>query len=865
MKKTSIFLTAALIVVAILAGCSDSVAITGLPQSVKSGKIIQTGDFLDGQAFDPQKFSVEITYDNGTIAPADSAVSVRLVDQGGKAEAGARLEALIGYDVYGDPVYAEGSLSAYMIKSVSVTGPSSYVNTAVPKASDLTVTATYLDSKNAEKTMVLGSDEFRVTGVVYANNNIGPNASQTSVDAVATVKPVVGQGGTTGVAPVTGEFAFTATFEAAELPVIEEIVAVSFKNGTEIPAWIYDGVPAPSFDDLVVRVQYAGKDYEDGGYDTLTSDPGFELEYVDATSYETITTDDFRNMTSVRVAYTYGDFSGITTNSAGAGTATVKAPALTVAPLTGVSFVKESKLAAPDASDYVVTVEINNDIQFITEGVEFAFSATEVTDASATITVPETVGENLYIVATYRGIRNSGDLKACLVEKGTPVVEEITAVTFKDELDLPNRAYYTDTNLTALKPAADDVVSVTVQMNDGTTKVLTSESTTKFELDTTAYYLSADEDDKVSEDNKNIETIKVGEDTYYDVNADELFVKVTVGEVTEFFSVDTEASEVKAITATPVYTYVLDGDEPAPMLDSPITWTAVTYDSDSTETANVIDPAYAASNWVLVVDGVEVANKTVTVGAEAKSYNAYTTLNNTGFVQMTTPGSISEGEGYVDVTRLAAEIGTSFDRLVGKEITTYSKDAYTVTGYEVKGGADDPGIVVAEPTGKVVVAGNNTVRLSFTYTSKEGDTDAVLYVTTATFQGLEHVEPADDGFVLLATIDGEEEEFSGSSGTIPAASYRFSDFSLDPESYVPYWTRQTSDLLSISAEITRAEADPDAEPEAWTTGSKALAEGDAVKFTITYVDETYLDSTDADKKPSTQEITITVGPAADGE
>ena len=862
MKKTSIFLTAALIVVAILAGCSDSVAITGLPQSVKSGKIIQTGDFLDGQAFDPQKFSVEITYDNGTIAPADSAVSVRLVDQDGKVEAGARLEALIGYDVYGDPVYAEGSLSAYMIKSVSVTGPSSYVNKAVPKASDLTVTATYLDSKNAEKTMVLGSDEFKVIDVVYANNNIGPNASQTSVDAVATVEPGVGQTDGTTADKVTGEFAFTATFEAAELPVIEKIVAVSFKNGTEIPAWIYDGVPAPSFDDLVVRVQYAGKDYEAGEYDTLTSDPGFELEYVDAANYETITTDDFTKMTSVRAAYTYGDFSGITTNGAGAGTATVKVPALTVAPLTGVSFVKESKLAAPDASDYVVTVEINNDIQFITEGVEFAFSATEETDASATITVPETVGENLYIVATYRGIRNSGDLAACLVEKGTPVVEEITAVTFKDDLDLPNRAYYTDTNLTALKPATGDVASVTVRKSDNTTETLTEEEFTVEE----AYYFSADEDDKVSKDNKNIETIEVGGTPYNDVNADELFVKVTVGEVSGFFSVDTEASEVKAITATPKYTYTKDNDGTTPMLDSPITWTAVTYDSDSTDTANVIDPAYAANNWVLVVDGVEVANKTVTVGAEEKSYNAYTTLNNTGFVEMgeqTGENGIPTGEGYVDVTRLAAEIGTSFNRLVGKAITTYSADAYKVTGYTEKGGVTAPVIKVAEPAGKVVGAGNNTVRLSFTYTSKEGDSDAVLYVTTATFQGLEHVEPVSGGFVLLATIDGEEEEFTGSSNTIPAASYRFSDFSLDPESYVPYWTRQTSDLLSISAEITRAEAESEAEPEAWTTGSKALAEGDEVKFTITYVDEAYLNSTEAEKKPSTQEITISVGPATE--
>ena len=711
-------------------------------------------------------------------------------------------------------------------------------------------------SKNAEKTMVLGSDEFKVTDVVYANNNIGPNASQTSVDAVATVEPGVGQTDGKTAAKVTGEFAFTATFEAAELPVIEKIVAVSFKNGTEIPAWIYDGVPAPSFDDLVVRVQYAGKDYEAGEYDTLTSDPGFELEYVNATSYETITTDDFTKMTSVRAAYTYGDFSGITTNGAGAGTATVKAPALTVAPLTGVSFVKESKLAAPDASDYVVTVEINNDIQFITEGVEFAFSATAVTDASATITVPETVGDSLYIVATYRGIRNSGDLAACLVEKGTPVVEEITAVTFKDDLDLPNRAYYTDTNLTVLKPATGDVASVTVQMNDGTTQVLTSESTIKFDLDTTAYYFSADEDDNVSKDNKNIETIEVGEDTYYDVNADELFVKVTVGDVSGFFSVDTEASEVKAITATPAYTYVLDGDETVPMLDSPITWTAVTYDAKD---GNVIDPAYAANNWVLVVDGVEVANKTVTVGAKAKSYNAYTTLNNTGFVEMgVKTNGIPVGSGYIDVTNLSATIGTAFDKLVGKPITApTTANAYVISGYEAKGTvatSDQPKIALAQGTDKVVVPGSNTVRLSFTYTSKEGDSDAVLYVTTAAFQGLEYVEPVAAGFSIKTLIDGKDVVLNNSNNTIPADTYNFSDFEVNPESYTSYWAGPNTKILSMTAAVTKS---GDSLSTPWT-GSRELAANDKVVFTITYVNETYLDNTSPDKTVPTSDITVTV-------
>ena len=100
MKKTSIFLTSALIVMAILAGCSDTVAITGLPQNVKSGTINQIGDFLTGQTFDPKKFTVDITYDNGQVITDDGSVTVQL-DRGNTVKRGSTVSANIGQNVDG--------------------------------------------------------------------------------------------------------------------------------------------------------------------------------------------------------------------------------------------------------------------------------------------------------------------------------------------------------------------------------------------------------------------------------------------------------------------------------------------------------------------------------------------------------------------------------------------------------------------------------------------------------------------------------------------------------------------------------------------------------------------------------------------
>ena len=66
MKKKSILLTCivAIMALAMFVGCDNAPVFPDMPTSVKSGYILQTGDFLTGQAFDPSKFDVYVTYDN---------------------------------------------------------------------------------------------------------------------------------------------------------------------------------------------------------------------------------------------------------------------------------------------------------------------------------------------------------------------------------------------------------------------------------------------------------------------------------------------------------------------------------------------------------------------------------------------------------------------------------------------------------------------------------------------------------------------------------------------------------------------------------------------------------------------------------
>ena len=67
MKKRSILLTCivAIMALAMFVGCDSAPVFPDMPQSVKSGYIIQDGDILSGQAFNASKFSVYVVYDNG--------------------------------------------------------------------------------------------------------------------------------------------------------------------------------------------------------------------------------------------------------------------------------------------------------------------------------------------------------------------------------------------------------------------------------------------------------------------------------------------------------------------------------------------------------------------------------------------------------------------------------------------------------------------------------------------------------------------------------------------------------------------------------------------------------------------------------
>lgn len=173
-----------------------SVDDTILPKFPIGGYIIQTGDFLVGQAFDPSLFSVIVQYSDGSTAAVDSS-AVSLVETGenqnGTVEPGDKASAFIGYDYNGNSIMAEVSLTAYMIVKLDVAGDNkSFLYPASPAKEDLMVTASYYSADGSIRKMVLSESEYDISSPSY-ENGIGPGYESTEEKAFVTITPLVGQ------------------------------------------------------------------------------------------------------------------------------------------------------------------------------------------------------------------------------------------------------------------------------------------------------------------------------------------------------------------------------------------------------------------------------------------------------------------------------------------------------------------------------------------------------------------------------------------------------------------------------------------------------------------------------------------------
>lgn len=749
MKKKSILMTCivAVMALAMFVGCDNAQVFPDMPQSVKSGYIDQIGDFLTGQAYDPDKFTVMAVLDNGS----EQEVSGTIIDFGGNVNSvanGDSVSAFAGYSYDGSSVPAYGSLKAYTITRLEVTGPESYVYKTgfdIP-SSDLTVTAYYLDSENVEKSMVLSSTEFDVGMYAYADG-VKPAASRPEVATIAVVTPKVGYAGGDPNNVVTGVFSFTSTFVPASEELPGDITALASVDVSNIvlPAYKYENVPQPNFEDVEIKVFVDGQ--EDGATPfTLTADPGVKMYYTVNNGLKLSNTD----LTTLagQSLYVAVELDGCKTLIA-TDPVTIQKVKLDIS-ATGdeVEFVEKTALAAPSASDFAAEARIGSGKPYIfeeiTSGVEYKYYVTEnggTTYVEYTGKTVPAAGTTLYVAGTYMGVTSNYVEVGTTKEAKLPVPAEIVDVGLVDTYNEPAHQRY------SVVPSVNSSVlkSLTVVNDDKTESVLEAED---FAGKVSVRYSATNgKYTAITADLEKVDEIYI--EVSYRVDADTVITGYKAVQLVEPIATDLS-------TLSAEYVYVYNNSQDTPMVDSKINWTILAVNAEG---------SFAYDGDVDVyVDGYPVAALPEFVEEEAISnvrVKASLTQSDGSVVVAETTNAVNvpAGKGYVSGKNIKVTISEGYVPLFGDvlstEIGSYTIDAES---FDIIGELPD---VVANNqaqikgiklpiTGARVDLENTGIIATVTYLGNEGKV-VTKNIPVEDFAGIQYTETDSISLVSIET------------------------------------------------------------------------------------------------------------------
>ena len=792
MKKRSILLTCivAVMALAMFVGCDNAPVFPDMPQSVKSGYIIQDGDILSGQAFNASKFSVYVVYDNGKSEKIATA-AVTLDDataNNNKVYNGSAVSALVGYNSDNNPVYAEGMATTYDINYITVAPRTEVDGYAITFGSDGTAKAVDMDESDLVvtayygegKSVVLNASEYDIEdngldGVKFSGEAV-------NYDAVATISATVGV--PYSASQITCDYAYKAVF-APTADTITSIVSITVPTAGEIPALAYEEVPAPSFKDVELTANFAN-----GTQGVVKTNPGesIRLFYVDPVTNEEITDSDFRAYTDkgLLVGVEFNDADTIQTKTEGNTISVVEAR-------TKVSLAYGEKL---DYTPYVIgtkiaDIEIDPSIfkvqlaygdtteNISVKDVELRHVKSDLSAINATDTV--TASQSLYIVADYLGVTTRYSANAVLVD--TDEFEEAKVTNYDNRIsdilkpastfNWPVAQYYDDISgviegLTseAIAPFKVTLDGEKVDVNLDNLEVVYT--TTKSTVTATTPADITALDDEANYDEKLGYTALAGDNPVYiyaeyslvDKNGDTQVYWGFLNVRDQF-----EDAEPSKILVDVDYPNVNAADQP--MVNSPVE--VAVYTANESGKIEKLDDSYGIIN-----DGKEVSS--LTVGEAIQNVTFYY-RDNTNFYE--TPVSIPAGQSYIKIGTLAVEFAEDYIPLYGKQISC-DPDDYVVTGWEVVGADESlaPEIRVLEAAGQDLLVTDNEVTLSVTYIDENGK--EVPTTVTKTFNSVANVSVT--GTLSIADVEGEIKNGNIKNNN----TYQLSDFVVDSADYIPY-------------------------------------------------------------------------------
>ena len=759
MKKKSILVS---LVVAILAamtfvGCSDSVV---YPKTITGAEITQTGDFLTGQAFDSNKFEVTVTYLDGSTSTTSGSVVLHSSEPGYVVDGS--YVTYTAEDFKGNEIYRELTVSVSSIKSLSVSGPETYVTgTKEINKADLTVTATYLDRNNAEATMVLAPEEFKVADIAEKATAANPSVET----SVAVTSEVGGK--------VVGDYAFTVIYEEpVEVPY--EVTGFAPLNGQEyavkysgsLLAINYGEVPTP--DPELAELWVACND-EVNRWISASDIEGVSLEFIYSDGYPL-------SMYDLRASADKDIFVRATLGNESKDAAKFKITGATLSVTQKQGFVITEGQVLGTASADNFRVVLNGTILDSNE-IEVAY--TDAAGAAFTATDKAIIG-GIYIQVTYM----DNVFKPVLVTVSTNTAKPVSVTDIVlGDITAPAKQYYTSdaawANAYAIENTA--IESYTVVMSDGS-EISSEEAGGSISV---AYYL----DNAGTKALADVEAINYGDagynaayakavqGSYIDALADvdQVYVQVKFTDDAKNTAVGYQSVKLEPAVANDIQISVSYENEKSstPMFNSKIN-----YIIQSVNANGVVDPEFKD----IEVEGpnnLPVASLPENVGASGANYTVYAYLPTDvdGIVAKTGDKTVSikAGADYIIATNATVSLKEGEIALIGSKLSDI-EGRFAVTGFTHANPAATT--QAAAPTfdflvsGNRVVDANNTILAEITYTDETGNT--AKKQVSVTFSGVAYTSISDASLKLSLADHPEVGE-----GKIVAGTYNLSAFSVD--------------------------------------------------------------------------------------
>ena len=745
MKRKSILLTTALIALAILAGCSESVVYPTIPSSVS---IRQTGDFVAGQDFDASKFEVKVTYLSGASEVLENAALELWGSVADGVTAGDQVYVNVGKNVDGyDVEYTANISRIYSVTSATATtAEESFAidATSGEAAADpglFTVTAY---GSNGEP-IVLGPSNYTVT--IKANTAATGYAAAESVDAKALIE-FSGNIEKANPSLTDVEIPVTAT-KTATIP-SDDITGIAFKSSSctfKFAAFDYEG-NLPEIDPAQLSFTLT---YSDGNFDNAVKGSdieGLELSYVDVTTGDPIT-EKINSSNFVYMATDGGNsniaieatVNGVTTASNY--TVPVEKTAVVLEYLGG----EGEGIVTGTPVDEVV-LDPSDFRAYVTLDGKYAETITLTADMLS-VALPATgnvgaVDSNVAVAATYMGL--SGYANVPVIAEAVPTIQSID-VTLVDDFEGPAKQYYTKL---PTFDAATAIEKIAITMSNGTVQEFTG--TQAASVITAAYYL--DEDTPLAD-------ADVTENDDYDVLADidSIYVKVVYGTAVDLIPVTLTDAVATKVELTADY-----GD--VAYYEAPITWTIRLYNDEGT-----VVPDYTGEYTSYVVESTTSTKAALpTELTVAGSYKVAVVIN--GVPVESEAEELTAGSEWYSIDNDFSVVYSGDEIYIDEALSSVTKDDFTISGYTYHGTKTEEAAALKASDVKIVtgetIAESNTVYVTVTYTDQNLDANASITVPVK-------IEGTPWGEANTATLAWADDKTAVGT-TLPAGSYNVSDF-----------------------------------------------------------------------------------------